>query len=589
MVSRLFNVGSCLLGAGLTAVFSLSLAHAQTVPYAAIYANTVPVSSAYSYAYPTVTYANNQYVVSAPNAQAYIAPASAYAYAAAPTPTPCGVYGDYQSYLNQLIYYSHSTNGVAGGCAATDAHSYAAPSVIGTTGYAPIYAQGAGYVQQAGTVVSAYHSPQTPGLVFHKSAPGYGTEITKDAPVQSATGLAYPSTQTDGGSAVEVIETSIEEETTASSPQRGFRTSTNVALQLGYQVQHDIQPVTTDLNFEGFSSIVIDRRNGSYNAQTLVEDTTNSLAKAYLKASAPTDGPFVAEASLTDQQGNSLEVYVDPYQANLPVTTVSNNSLVANGSVSVSGEYYTPNWTAGATVGVDVSPIVQQQVPELSTANVYLKSRYGTVTAGYGVGLPYSTRSYEVISGGGYSFADYGDYQLGYVSPVIGNTRIGLVAGLQTRQLGGTAEFQITRANNQFRAAVYADTAQTIQGELGYTRALGNQRFVGGTVYAGRDNSGESFYGIQGNVDIGRHAVQVNATRVKSNNLTIVYGSAATDAPVLGLDISDDDSFNQQDQLNLEYRYQATSNVQLYANAELVNHKYYGSGYGLGGGIRAAF
>ena len=31
MVSRLFNVGSCLLGAGLTAVFSLSLAQAQRV------------------------------------------------------------------------------------------------------------------------------------------------------------------------------------------------------------------------------------------------------------------------------------------------------------------------------------------------------------------------------------------------------------------------------------------------------------------------------------------------------------------------------------------------------------------------------
>ena len=183
------------------------------------------------------------------------------------------------------------------------------------------------------------------------------------------------------------------------APQRGFRTSANVALELGYQAQQDIQPITTDLNFEGFSSIVIDRRNGTYNAQTLVEDTTNSLAKAYLNASAPTDGPFVAEASLTDQQGNTLEVYVDPYQANLPVTTVSNNSLVANGSVSVSGEYYTPNWAAGATVGVDVSPIVQQQLPQLSTANVYLKSKYGTVTAGYGVGLHYSTRSYEVKIG----------------------------------------------------------------------------------------------------------------------------------------------------------------------------------------------
>ena len=588
MVSRLFNVGSCLLGAGLTAVFSLSLAQAQTVPYAPTYANAVPVSSTYSHAYPAVTYANNQYVVSAPVAQAYMAPSSVYA--VAPTPTPCGVYGDYQSYLNQLIYYSHSTNLVAGDCATGDAYAYATPSVAGVSGYAPVYAQGTGQLPQAGTVTSGHYLPQTTGLVFHKAAPAHDTLIAKEASSQSAANSAYAPSQNNGGVAVEVIETSIKEEvTTAIAPQRGFRTSANVALELGYQAQQDIQPITTDLNFEGFSSIVIDRRNGTYNAQTLVEDTTNSLAKAYLNASAPTDGPFVAEASLTDQQGNNLEVYVDPYQANLPVTTVSNNSLVANGSVSVSGEYYTPNWAAGATVGVDVSPIVQQQLPQLSTANVYLKSKYGTVTAGYGVGLPYSTRSYEVISGGGYSSADYGDYQVGYVSPVIGNTRIGLVAGLQTRQLGATAEFQITRENNQFRAAVYADTAQTLQGELGYTRALGNQRFVGGTVYAGRDNSGEAFYGIQGNVDIGRHSVQANATRVKSNNLTIVYGSAATDAPVLGLDISDDDSFNQQDQLNLEYRYQATSNVQLYANAELVNHKYYGSGYGLGGGIRAAF
>ena len=111
MVSRLFNVGSCLLGAGLTAVFSLSLAQAQTVPYAPTYANAVPVSSTYSYAYPAVTYANNQYVVSAPVAQAYMAPSSVYA--VAPTPTPCGVYGDYQSYLNQLIYYRTWSQGTA--------------------------------------------------------------------------------------------------------------------------------------------------------------------------------------------------------------------------------------------------------------------------------------------------------------------------------------------------------------------------------------------------------------------------------------------------------------------------------------------
>ena len=76
---------------------------------------------------------------------------------------------------------------------------------------------------------------------------------------------------------------------------------------------------------------------------------------------------------------------------------------------------------------------------------------------------------------------------------------------------------------------------------------------------------------------------------MKSNNLTILYGSTVTEAPVLGIEINDKTAFNQQDQLNLEYRFQANANVQLYANAELINHKYYGSAHALGGGIRAAF
>ena len=139
------------------------------------------------------------------------------------------------------------------------------------------------------------------------------------------------------------------------------------------------------------------------------------------------------------------------------------------------------------------------------------------------------------------------------------------------------------------RAGAYADTARSIQGELGYTRALGNQRFVGGTVYAGRDGSGESFYGVQGNIDVGRHSLQANATRVRSNNLTIAYGSDVTEQAVLGVDINDKESFNQQSQLNLEYSFQATPNLQFYANAEWIDHKYYGSTQAAGGGIRASF
>ena len=58
---------------------------------------------------------------------------------------------------------------------------------------------------------------------------------------------------------------------------------------------------------------------------------------------------------------------------------------------------------------------------------------------------------------------------------------------------------------------------------------------------------------------------------------------------MLGIEINDKTAFNQQDQLNLEYRFQANANVQLYANAELINHKYYGSAHALSGGIQAAF
>lgn len=373
-------------------------------------------------------------------------------------------------------------------------------------------------------------------------------------------------------------------------PSTRFRGSVNVTLDLGYQIRYDLQPLPQELDFIGFATVVVDRADGNFIAQTAVEDPLNLLSKATVAATAPVTGSFQVQGHLEDLSGNSFEFYIDQDRADLPTTLVRNtNSFRANSSIGASGEFYGEDWSLGAAVAFDVSPIFQQQRPELSSASVYLNTRAGSFRVGRGIGLPYATRSYEVISGGGYSFADFGTYQASYVSPVVRNTRVGILLGLQTRQVGVSAEWQLTRGNNQVRAAAYADTARSIQGELGYTRALGPQRFVGGSVYGGRDDNGEAFFGVQGNVDIGRHSLQANLTRVLSNNLVISYGNSTTNAPLVGIDIRDTRGFNRQDQLNLEYRFQATQNVQLYAQAELIRHKYYGTAYAYGGGVRAAF
>lgn len=589
MSFKTISASSLLFGAGFSALCTLTMAQAQTIPYGSAHSAPGAVySSGYYAVSPSIS---STYYAASPTYSTVPVPVSANVPAPVIGTVPCPVYSDYEAYLYQL--YGYANPSLTGGCAAGVVTSGGAVSggvvsggVVQVSGVSPVIVSAPAQFGTARTVIAQQapartFSPTPVSVTTTQETVVDGVEVfeevtTPQAPAAQATQAEQTGAGFRGNTFV--------------APQSRFRASANVAVDLGYQVRHEIQPVATNLNFNGFSSVVIDRRNGSYSAQTLVEDPDNTLSKAYLNAQAPTHGPFVAEGSLVDQYGNSLEFYVDPDRANLPTTRVRNaNPLVANGSVSLTGEFYGDSWSAGAAVGFDVSPILQQQPPALSTANVYVNTRFGTVTAGRGVGLPYPTRSYEVISGGGYSFADFGDYQASYVSPVVGNTRIGVVAGLQTRQVGATAEFQTTHGNNQYRAALYADTAQSVQGEIGYTRALGHQRFVGATAYAGRDGNGESFYGLQGNIDVGRHSLQANATRVKSNNLTVVYGSAATQAPVLGLEINDDEGFNEQDQLNLEYRYQAHQNVQLYANAELINHKYYGSTYGVGGGIRATF
>ncbi|MGB1161451.1 MAG: hypothetical protein ACPG40_09575 [Alphaproteobacteria bacterium] len=566
MSFRTNNASFLMLGAGTFALFSLSLSAAQTVPVST-------VQSANGAVYTTADYTP---ILGLTAGYHSLEPV----YVGAPTTAtvipPCLAEQHYQTYLGQIYGYglNHDPLPVVCGSGA----------VVHGTGVTQPYATyaHAGYGQTVNHVE-------------------YGTPaVVEPSPIRSfyPTPVSVTTTTQETVESAEVLDTQVtaspvveaESEAYTAAPSSRFRASASVAIDLGYQSRYDIQPAPTNLKFNGFSSLVIDRRNGSYDAQTVVEDPYGTLAKAYLNAAAPSEGSFSAEGTLVDQYGNSLEFYLDSDGGTVPVTKVKNsNPIVANGSVSVNGEYFGDTWSAGAAVGFDVSPIINQAPPTLSTANVYVNTRYGTLTAGRGVGLPYATRAYEVISGGGYSFADLGDYQASYVSPVVGNTRIGIVAGLQTRQLGATAEFQTTAGNNQYRAAAYLDTARSVQGEIGYTRALGNQRFVGATAYAGQDGSGESYYGIQGNVDVGRHSVQANATRVKSNNLTILYGSTVTEAPVLGIEINDKTAFNQQDQLNLEYRFQANANVQLYANAELINHKYYGSAHALGGGIRAAF
>ena len=386
MSFKTISASSLLFGAGVSALCTLTMAQAQTIPY----------GSAHSA--PGAVYSSGYYAVSPSISSAYYAPAPVYSTVSAPVAVPvpasvpvpvigtapCPVYSDYDACLYQL--YGYVDPSLTGGCAAGVASSTGA--VQG--GVSPIIA----------SAPTRTFSPTPVSVTTTQETVVDGVEVFEEVTTPQAP--AAQAEQTGAGF----------RGNTFVAPQSRFRASANVAIDLGYQVRHEIQPVATNLNFNGFSSVVIDRRNGSYSAQTLVEDPENTLSKAYLNAQAPTHSPFVAEGSLVDQYGNSLEFYVDPYRANLPTTRVRNaNPLVANGSVSLKGEFYGDSWSAGAAVGFDVSPILQQQPPALSTANVYVNTRFGTVTAGRGVGLPYPTRSYEVISGGGYSFADFGDYQ----------------------------------------------------------------------------------------------------------------------------------------------------------------------------------
>lgn len=568
-----------LLGAAFPLLASHSFALAQTVPVQLSY--TAPVST-YNVVspYPVAPAYTNTLTTSAYGTPLY--GYTAVAPSVAPIP-PCLVLSDYDQYLAQL--YGYQAYAAAGCQAGTTTTGYVAAQPRAYAA-APVIQYEQHSVGQNQRIVGAPTVPlrkfaTQPVVVTTQQTTTEQATPTKTAIEQAVAASSNEANQTADG------QQAVEDGTTA---QSRFRFSTNVALQLGYEARYDIQPAATQLDYDGFASLVIDRRDGTYTAQTQVDDPNSTLSNAYLNAQAPSSGNFIAQAALEDQYGNSLDVYLDSDGGEVPTTVVrSDSSLVLDGTATATGEYVADAWSAGATVGVDFSSLNNLEAPTLSTASAYVSSKYGTISAGYGLGLPYSPRSYEVISGGSYSFADFGDYQASYVSPVIANTRVSVLGGLQTRQFAGTAEYQITRGNNQVRAAAYGDTAYSVQGELGYTRALGNQRFVGASVYAGRDGSGESFYGLQGNVDLGRHSLQANATRVRSDNLTILYGSEVTGEAVLGIEINDHDSFNQQTQLNLEYSFQATDNLQLYANAEWINHKYYGSAQAVGGGIRASF
>ena len=561
------------LGASFPLLASLTFAGAQTVPVHSFYAASSP-----SYAPASTVVYNSALVPTVVPAPNYDVLPNSYA---VPSPSivtgqPCPVIDHYDAYFGQLYGYSNGTS--LNGCLTSNPTVH--PTVVPYQPQPPlpVVHYGQSVPQQSYGVVQA---PAVPARKFAPQ-PVVVTTTQQQAATTSAAAVE--------AAVASAVQSAPEPQAAASSPQSRFRFSTNLALQLGYEARYDIQPAPTQLHYDGFASLSIDRRNGTYTAQTQVEDPNATLSKAYLNAQAPSAGDFVAQAALADQYGNSLDVYLDSQGGTVPVTIVRNpTSLAGSSTVSATGEYVGDSWSVGATVGVDFTPSFSAQAPTLASASAFVNTNYGTLSVGRGLGLPYSTRAYEVISGGGYSFADLGTYQASYVSPVVANTRVGVVAGLQTRQFAGTAEYQTTRGNNQFRAGAYADTARSIQGELGYTRALGNQRFVGGTVYAGRDGSGESFYGVQGNIDVGRHSLQANATRVRSNNLTIAYGSDVTEQAVLGVDINDKESFNQQSQLNLEYSFQATPNLQLYANAEWIDHKYYGSTQAAGGGIRASF
>lgn len=572
-----------LLGAGFPLLASLTFAGAQTVPIHSYSAASYPATTPYYAPVSTVGYSTISPTI-VPATATYDVLYNTYAVTpptAAPI-QPCPVLNDYDAYFAQL--YGHASGASANGCV-TSTNPTVYPTVV-TYQPQPALPQPPLPVVHYGQSVpqQSYGVVQAPAVPVRKFAPQPVVVTTTQQQAATTSAAAVEA------AVASAVQSAPEPQAAASSPQSRFRFSTNLALQLGYEARYDIQPAPTQLHYDGFASLSIDRRNGTYTAQTQVEDPNATLSKAYLNAQAPSAGDFVAQAALADQYGNSLDVYLDSQGGTVPVTIVRNpTSLAGSSTASATGEYVGDSWSVGATVGVDFTPSFSAQAPTLASASAFVNTNYGTLSVGRGLGLPYSTRAYEVISGGGYSFADLGTYQASYVSPVVANTRVGVVAGLQTRQFAGTAEYQTTRGNNQFRAGAYADTARSIQGELGYTRALGNQRFVGGTVYAGRDGSGESFYGVQGNIDVGRHSLQANATRVRSNNLTIAYGSDVTEQAVLGVEINDKESFNQQSQLNLEYSFQATPNLQLYANAEWIDHKYYGSTQAAGGGIRASF
>ena len=541
------------------------LAFASLVLGAPLHAQTVPVYSAVSKGYGVASqpYVQSTTVAIQPSPYtgyaSYIAPLSTQPYHPAEAPTAVA--------SPQVVCQPDPLQVPAQGPAFEDCRVIsAAPGPAGVYRNYPDY--------------GGYDSIGAPVLEVTEEAYGYGVAYENEPTLADHTGALADA---EGAKNAPM-------ELAWSMPESRFRATASVNIDLGYQLRYDLQPVSTDLDFRGFAAISIDRRDGKFFSQTEISDPLSSLKDAYLRASAPASGPLLAEAKLEDRAGKTFAVSLNGSNSALPAIRVRNpRGLSASGTVGLSGEYAADNWALGAALAYDVSPIAVQQPPTLSTANLYVSSRFGTLRGGRGVGLPYATRAFEVISGGGYSFADFGTYQVSYISPVLANTRVGVLLGLQTRAVAGSAEWQLTRGNNQFRAGAYADSSRSVQGELGYTRALGAQRFVGGTLYAGNDGNGESFFGIQGNLDIGKHTVQANLTQVASNNLGIVYGSSVTGQPILGLDINDRTGFNRQAQLNLEYRYSLTPNVQLYGTAEFINHRYYGSTYSYGGGVRAAF
>lgn len=356
MSFKTISASSLLLGAGFSALCTLSVAQAQTIPYST----------------PSTVFSSGYYAVSPSIPSAYYAPAPTYSTvpvpvsATVPAPVigtvPCPVYSDYDAYLYQL--YGYVDPSLTGGCAAgvVTSGSAVAGGVVQVGGVSPVIVSAPAQFGTAGTVIAQQaptrtFSPTSVSVTTTQETVTDGVEVFEE--VASTQVSAAQTEQSGAGFRGNTFE----------APQSRFRASANVALDLGYQIRHEIQPATTDLDFNGFATVVIDRRDGPYNAQTLVEDPYSTLSKAYLNAQAPTDGPFVAEGTLVDQYGNSLEFYVDPDQANLPVTLVRNsNPLVANGSVSLTGEFYGDSWSAGAAVGFDVSPILNQQPPELSKA-----------------------------------------------------------------------------------------------------------------------------------------------------------------------------------------------------------------------------